>query len=1496
MSKCSVCGNEVIMCICPKGLGGGEKPSDAEESKAYRDKVEQVSSAIFEKCTDIYKKDAAQLRELLDALRIILDDESTDDLLKQLENDITFTSDGAVFKENFKRLRPNMAMLDALSQGLNLGVFPSPANELSEGIKLSLAEKTGFPPYPEHKGGNFQEALQTYATYYQNLPPKQQEQLSEVFWAQIRKLGTPIIESKPDKPDQCGVYFLLPKSKLSQSKTGKGTKKDLYLQGDFHGYDFTQDRQRVNEFANTGIMLKQNSMPKDAIITYRYVQIEPAFKNLSATQIHGSDKVEEPPTTFFPDKDAEGTPSPRILPVRSDKLSYDSSQMLYQPDANITDEYNLHRPPYFEANGAERILRINPDSNEAKLGGKQVSWVTLLSNGTSHFKHYKTLYSTLDGGLHAADPLYRKSNAGPEELFSSDKNSPYADCTRAIHVFEPTSGKVDHVVIINDGFAYLGLDGMSQFEKMVGDGKLSENTAFVFITPLPALLKTIQKDDPKASMPGMGARTVEYEHRIDEYAAFLRDDLFPTLKNGGLNIPDAPDSRVMVGSSASGTASIYIGFKYPGIIGSVVAQSPSPSNRSILKEIVEAHQPTKPRAHIELSCGIFEQPGFAENTNLPFAKELSKKLEIPLAIGQHGHQFIAWTEGLERSIPSALSLQSTQIHIPAELASGGKVKLSSKPKDGTDDVIVMVTYTPDTPPSDQVFFGNRDRAGIGKMVKMDQLANGSFQVTLEMKQNESREFSMHIGQPLSKPDFSDPQHFKSHISLIDGMLVIEAYPNLSLTEKQKGTLQKRRLLQAGTLSEPISEDETVPSNEVIYIHLPAGYDQTKSYPIQIMLDGDMHVTEDSFGNCTHTPRLLDNLLATGKIGPAITIFTSPSKPLEDGSNQRLREYACNLETDRHLCQLPQAVAKCGLSVKQDDVTLCGQSLGGLQAIYSAKMHPDIFTKVIAQSPAVWWSPPETMEGDSAFYNQDNTWREPLRKPFPVKFDEISEEEKQVLQDSPYEGYIHHMLKTGFDTISNKPLLAGDVQIILQAGTHETGVVSPFTGKEPLFQATKTLAQQLDIPMLVHDGAHSSEPWAAGLSKLLPMVNQPIQQATLIKRKSVEVAMKKAHISGVSIATVNPDGYILTTALGTSNTEQKNAVTPNTVFGAASLSKPVFAYLVLKLIEDNQFTLDTKLSELLATQGRQIEDLNIDGLQLDPAQKVKAEQLTVGMVLSHMTGFPIGADTSKPLQFEFDPSEQKYGYSGIGIAYLQKAIETATQSGLETLAQHYIFKPLGMHHSHFEPARFEPDTTFAGEVRPEQAANAANSLHTTACDYAKFLTACMQDENLQSMFNPRVTMTKDDWAIRENVSQKDLQHTAWGLGFGIQTDDDGKPVSAYHSGDMNEWRAWAAMDLKTKSAVVYFSNSHNGHVLAEQIVFPVVRLEHASNYFFQKYGFARSVDELGENLNNHGLRASHHCAQVTKDYRAQVHEIKKEKIEHTLSSAAPKPTPTFDSSK
>lgn len=426
------------------------------------------------------------------------------------------------------------------------------------------------------------------------------------------------------------------------SNAGHTPKKDLYLQGDFHGYGSTDGRQRLLEFPDTGIMWHKDSMPKEALVVYQYIQVEPS---------HQGKKPEPELPPFFID-DEEFVP-----------LSTNTTIFPDIPLNQCTDEYSTHTSN-FPGFSPAKIIRVSADSEHAHIPGEPIDWPGLLTKetpgNTRSFLYYDTLYSDKDGNLHPHRSDVKVGERYHDDLYYSDSSeSPYTNFSRDIHVFKPASGKIDDIVVVNDGRPYLMTGILDHFEKMVAEKKLSPNTALVFISPLPGLKNTLSPEaaeafdtDPSKDLPGMGVRLIDYKHGIDEYTDFIENKLFPQLERE-ISAPDDPSHRIMIGSSLSGTASVYIGSKRPDLFGAVIAQSPSPDNRAILSKIPREMLTGR---NIHLSCGTFEHPDYAAaNANIEYASELSHKLRVPLHAGAYGHEFIAWNEELEQSLPATLT-------------------------------------------------------------------------------------------------------------------------------------------------------------------------------------------------------------------------------------------------------------------------------------------------------------------------------------------------------------------------------------------------------------------------------------------------------------------------------------------------------------------------------------------------------------------------------------------------------------------------------------------------------------------------------------------------------------------------------------------------------------------------------------------------------------------------------------------------------------------------
>src|SRR4029078_5780516 len=127
-----------------------------------------------------------------------------------------------------------------------------------------------------------------------------------------------------------------------------------------------------------------------------------------------------------------------------------------------------------------------------------------------------------------------------------------------------------------------------------------------------------------------------------------------------------------------------------------------------------------------------------------------------------------------------------------------------------------------------------------------------------------------------------------------------------------------------------------------------------------------------------------------------------------------------------------------------------------------------------------------------------------------------------------------------------------------------------------------------------------------------------------------------------------------------------AVTESTRFEAASLSKPVTAYVALQLVDAGRLALDAPLTKYMTYP--------------DPPDDPRAKTMTARHVLSHTTGFA-NWRRRDPLKLFFAPGE-RFSYPGEGSVYLRRVIETITGATLEAAAKGMVFEPLGMTRSTF----------------------------------------------------------------------------------------------------------------------------------------------------------------------------------------------------------------------
>lgn len=351
-------------------------------------------------------------------------------------------------------------------------------------------------------------------------------------------------------------------------------------------------------------------------------------------------------------------------------------------------------------------------------------------------------------------------------------------------------------------------------------------------------------------------------------------------------------------------------------------------------------------------------------------------------------------------------------------------------------------------------------------------------------------------------------------------------------------------------------------------------------------------------------------------------------------------------------------------------------------------------------------------------------------------------------------------------------------------------------------------------------------------------------------------MAAAGVPGL-VLTLIEDGQLgATYTVGVKSAATPEPLTADTIFQAASLSKPLFAYGALLLHDEGALDLDRPLYAYLPGPE----------LETDP----RLQTITARQVLSHSSGLQnwrfAPTDT---LQLAFPPG-QRFAYSGEGYFYLQRVIEAITGQSIETYLQEQVLQPLGMVRSTYlwrpgyeqqlasghrqRDQSVEPWNARQGRRMLELAAqagkplaewryadviqalpaihpdlaplpnnllpNVAGSLLTTAPEFAQFMRLMVADANTEPGPLPahvcRMMLTPQ---IQINPA------LAWGLGWGLAMEADQRYF--WQWGQNGAFENFAIGNFAEQSAIVILTNGSGGLQLCERIVRGLTGHDHAA---------------------------------------------------------------------
>lgn len=323
--------------------------------------------------------------------------------------------------------------------------------------------------------------------------------------------------------------------------------------------------------------------------------------------------------------------------------------------------------------------------------------------------------------------------------------------------------------------------------------------------------------------------------------------------------------------------------------------------------------------------------------------------------------------------------------------------------------------------------------------------------------------------------------------------------------------------------------------------------------------------------------------------------------------------------------------------------------------------------------------------------------------------------------------------------------------------------------------------------------------------------------------------------GVSIAVINNGKIEWARGYGVKETGKSAPVTPDTLFAAGSVSKPVAAMGALNFVDKGKLDLDADVNNKLVSW------------KVPENEYTKQSKVTLRRLLNHTSGLPIAGGDGKPyrygdpfptivqalngypagnppIQVEFTPN-CKWSYSNAGYGVVQLLMMDVAGKPFPDVMQETVFSKLGMAHSTFENPlpprlwnvaatghRFADGQPNEGKY-PATPAMAAGGLWTTPTDLARFII------ELQ-----KAKAGKSDAILSQKTASLMLTPLRAGWGLGLDIDVEGISPRFSHNGSVPGFTGYmVAYNWRGQGAVVMTNvDSYNGFQLATEIMLGIAR--------------------------------------------------------------------------
>jgi len=365
----------------------------------------------------------------------------------------------------------------------------------------------------------------------------------------------------------------------------------------------------------------------------------------------------------------------------------------------------------------------------------------------------------------------------------------------------------------------------------------------------------------------------------------------------------------------------------------------------------------------------------------------------------------------------------------------------------------------------------------------------------------------------------------------------------------------------------------------------------------------------------------------------------------------------------------------------------------------------------------------------------------------------------------------------------------------------------------------------------------------GLIKAVLIKGQPVEKWNIVDR------MKHYKVPGVSIAVINNYKIEWAKGYGVKKVGKEDVVTSDTLFQAASISKPVAASAALHFVEEGVLDLDENVNNKL------------DSWSIPDNKFTEEEKVTLRRLLSHSAGLTVhgfrgyaqseeiptvqqvldgeGPANSDPIRVDIEPGTQ-FRYSGGGFTVMQYMLTELKNKPFPQIMRETVLDPLEMRLSTYEqplPENRKGEEAIAHRSNgkpiegkwhtyPEMA---AAGLWTTPSDLCRFAIELML-----------AYKGKSHKILSKEMANQMLTVQKGNYGLGIGLGEKGENFSFSHGGGNEGFKCYLVAYPEKGQGAAIMTNSDSGSMLYFEILRSVAN-EYNWNDFQPKEKILAEVD-------------------------------------------------------